>query len=308
MYPDVSYLLQDIIGITPDNLTAIFKTYGIFLFLGIYIASKIFEKETKRKLGFLFEEGPRKALPPNFRNNILFIVAVAGIVGSKIIVLIEEYEVFYNNDIIDAIFRKIGISFYGGLIGAAIALIFYIKKAKMNILPALDATAPAILIGYSLGRLGCHFSGDGDWGIASGVQPNWWLLPDWMWSYNYPHNVANRGSWIENCDFNYCKVLDIAVFPTSAYESIICLFIFIFFISKIWIALPGTVFSIYLILSSIERFFNEFIRINKKHDFFGVVLSQAQFISIILVLLAFGLLLILYRHKIMKGLWFLFNK
>jgi|GEM_PF-2900474 len=88
MYPDVSYLLHDIIGITPDNLTAIFKTYGIFLFLGIYIASKIFEKETKRKLGFLFEEGPRKALPPNFRNNILFIVAVAGIVGSKIIDLL----------------------------------------------------------------------------------------------------------------------------------------------------------------------------------------------------------------------------
>jgi len=201
MYPDVSYLLHDVIGAQPDNWTSVFKIYGIFLFLGIFVASKIFEREAKSKLGVLFKEGPRKVLPPNFRNSVLLIVAISGIVGSKIIVLLEDYEVFYDNNIFDAVFKKTGISFYGGLLGAALALILYLRKTKINLLPALDAAAPAVLIGYSLGWLGCHFSGDGDWGIVSHAQPSWWFFPDWMWGFNFPHNVANRGEWIGDCTF-----------------------------------------------------------------------------------------------------------
>ena len=231
-------------------------------------------------------------MPHNFRNNILFIVAISGIVGSKIIVLLEEYHVFYDNNIFDAIFRKTGISFYGGLLGAAFALIFYFKKIKINILPALDAAAPAILIGYSLGRLGCHFSGDGDWGIVSGEQPTWWFLPDWMWGFKSPHNVANRGEWIESCTFKYCKILEQPVFPTSLYEASICfiLFLFILLAKKLSFKATGVIFSFYLILSSIERFAIEFIRVNTKHNFSGLWLSQAQFISLILIALGFGLL------------------
>ncbi len=300
MYPDVSYLLHDILGTTPDNWISIFKIYGIFLFLGVYVASRIFEGEIKNKLRVLFKEGPREVLPPNFRNNILLIVAISGIVGSKIIVLLEEYEVFYDNNIFDAIFRKTGISFYGGLLGASFALILYFRKTKMNILPALDAAAPAVLIGYSLGRLGCHFSGDGDWGIVSNVQPSWWFLPEWMWGFNFPHNVANRGEWIEDCTYRYCKILEQPVFPTSLYEAIICFFLFLFIIiAKRIVSKPdGVIFSIYLILSGFERFGIEFIRVNTKHSFANLWLSQAQFISIALVALGFTMLIyLIYSHR-----------
>lgn len=299
MYPDVSYFLHDILGTTPDNWTSIFKTYGIFLFLGIFVASKIFEREAKNKLEVLFKEGPRKALPHNFRNNILFIVAVSGIVGSKIIVLIEEYEVFYNNNIFDAIFRKTGISFYGGLLGAALALMLYFRKTRMNVLPALDAAAPAVLIGYSLGRFGCHFSGDGDWGIVSNAQPSWWFLPDWMWGFNFPHNVANRGEWISDCTFRYCKILEQPVFPTSLYEALGCflLFLFILMAKRGFSKTDGAVFSVYLILSGFERFAIEFIRVNKKYNFADLWLSQAQFISIALVVLGITLIIYLFRKR-----------
>ena len=292
MYPDVSYLLHDVVGTAPDNWTSIFKIYGIFLFLGVFVASKIFELETKNKLGILFKEGPREVLPPNFRNNVLLIVAISGIVGSKIIVLLEEYEVFYDNNVFDAIFRKTGISFYGGLLGAALALILYFRKTKMNVLPALDAAAPALLIGYSLGRLGCHFSGDGDWGVVSNAQPGWWFLPNWMWGYNFPHNVANRGEWIADCTYRYCKVLEQPVFPTSLYEAVACalLFLFIIALKRVFSKPDGALFSAYLILSGFERFAIEFIRVNKKYYFANTWLSQAQFISIILVLLGVTLL------------------
>lgn len=190
--------------------------------------------------------------------------------------------------------------FMGGLLGAALALILYFRKIKVNILPALDATAPAILIGYSLGRLGCHFSGDGDWGIKSGTQPTWWFFPDWMWGFRFPHNVANRGVWIENCTFEYCRILEQPVFPTSLYEAMICvlLCLLILLARKISSIVSGVIFSLYLILSGLERFVIEFIRVNTKHDFFGVYLSQAQFISLLLIILGFALLI----HRISSTL------
>lgn len=241
----------------------------------------------RSKLELLSKNGDVFILPHNFRNNVLFIIAFAGIIGSKILVLIEEYEVFFRYKLFDAIFKYTGISFYGGLIGAAIAMILFFREKKINILPALDASAPAILIGYSMGRLGCHFSGDGDWGVVADTRPEWWFFPDWLCSYNFPHNVANKGQWIEGCDFKYCHVLVNSVFPTSLHESLICfsLFLLILGIKKWTTQIPGITFSIYLILSSFERFFIEFIRLNKKHDYFGMLLSQAQFISAVLILI-----------------------
>lgn len=39
------------------------------------------------------------------------------------------------------------------------------KKHKIPFKHLCDAIAPALLLAYGVGRLGCHFSGDGDWGI-----------------------------------------------------------------------------------------------------------------------------------------------
>ena len=58
---------------------------------------------------------------------------------------------------------------------------------------------PSLILAYGIGRAGCHFSGDGDWGIVASNQPDWWFLPDWMWSYNYPNNVINEGIPIPGC-------------------------------------------------------------------------------------------------------------
>jgi prolipoprotein diacylglyceryl transferase len=287
MYPDVSYFFDDIFGFSPDNWTSIFKTYEIFLFIGILVASLVFERELSKKLEIISKNGDVFTLPHNFRNNVLFIVAIAGIIGSKILAIIEKHEIFFSYNIFDFIFKYTGISFYGGLIGAAIALILFFRAKKINILSALDASAPAILIGYSIGRLGCHFSGDGDWGVVADPKPESWFFPDWLWSYNFPHNVANKGQWIEGCNFKYCHVLANPVFPTSFYESIICFTLFLLILAiKNWnIRIQGMSFSIYLILSGFERFFIEFIRLNKKYDYFGMLLSQAQFISIALILI-----------------------
>ena len=58
----------------------------------------------------------------------------------------------------------------------------------------LDAVSPALMLAYGIGRLGCHFSGDGDWGIKNtAAKPDLIsILPDWIWCYDYPNNVINR--------------------------------------------------------------------------------------------------------------------
>ena len=94
MYPDVSYFFDDIFGFSPDNWTSIFKTYGIFLFIGILVASLVFERELSKKLEIISKNGDVFTLPHNFRNNVLFIVAIAGIIGSKILAIIEKHEIF----------------------------------------------------------------------------------------------------------------------------------------------------------------------------------------------------------------------
>ena len=57
----------------------------------------------------------------------------------------------------------------------------------------LDIGGPGMMLAYSVGRIGCHMSGDGDWGIINiNPKPFSWL-PDWLWAYTYPNNVAIEG-------------------------------------------------------------------------------------------------------------------
>ncbi len=54
------------------------------------------------------------------------------------------------------------LTFYGGLIVAGSILIYDTRKHKIDIRHFADAVAPALMLAYGIGRLGCHFSGDDD--------------------------------------------------------------------------------------------------------------------------------------------------
>jgi len=156
----------------------------------------------------------------------------------------------------------------------------------------MDAVAPALMIGYAVGRLGCHFSGDGDWGIVNELpQPSWFILPEWMWAYDYPHNVLNQGVPIEGCEDRYCRRLESPVYPTPVWESIICtgLFGILWYLRK-KLTVPGMLFAIYLVMNGVERFFIEKIRVNETFYLLGIEMTQAELISFFTILagLLFG--------------------
>jgi len=221
--------------------------------------------------------------------DLIVLAAITGVLGAKLLSLVENYEDFFA-DPVEQIFSFSGLTFYGGLIGAGLAVAWYVKQKKgaLSFVNMLDVAAPAIMIGYAVGRLGCHFSGDGDWGKPNLLEnPG---LPDWAWSYDYPDNVLGRGIPFEMADGTTSHRLEQGVWPTSVYEFLLGTGIFGFLIAiRKKLSIPGLLFSIYLMLNGTERFLIEFIRVNDRYAF---NLSLSQFIAIGLVV--FGAILMVY--------------
>jgi len=200
---------------------------------------------------------------------------------------------------VDALLSFSGLTMYGGLIFGAVAVIYMTRKYGIHPLHIADAAAPGIMLAYGTGRLGCQLSGDGDWGIVNlSPKPDWMsFLPDWFWSYSYPHNVISSGVPMEGCFGKHCMILPQPVFPTPLYEAIICIALFfVLWSARKKLKSPGTVFSLYLLLNGIERYTIEQIRINNKFLFLGMHVTQAEIIASCLIIL--GLIgLILFRKK-----------
>lgn len=237
--------------------------------------------------------------------DITIVAAISGIIGAKLFSVLENFERFLL-DPIGEFFSGSGLTMYGGLILAFFVVFIYIKRLGIPPLEMMDCAGLAVTVGYGVGRLGCHFSGDGDWGIVNTApKPSWMsFLPDWLWSYNYPNNVLNEGSPIEQCANHYCSQLIPGVFPTPLYESILCLaMLVILWNLRTRIKIPGLLFFIYLILNGLERFSIEGIRVNPRYDMFGFhQLSQAQYIALGLILIGIlgGAIIYLLRNKIAK--------
>jgi phosphatidylglycerol---prolipoprotein diacylglyceryl transferase len=232
--------------------------------------------------------------------NMTLIAAIAGILGAKIFHNLENLDEFMEDPIGNLVSFS-GLTMYGGLILASFSVIYYARKNGITTSHLIDACAPSLMLAYGIGRLGCQISGDGDWGITNLTpKPSWFLLPDWAWSYTYPNNVNNVGIPIEDCTGRFCSVLEQPVYPTPLWEAMVC--IALFFV--LWglrkrIATPGVMFSLYLILNGIERFFIEKIRINNTYDIGGMHITQAEIISVVLILL--GIAGIFYARKLQKA-------
>lgn len=237
--------------------------------------------------------------PKQLTNNIILVAAVSGIFGAKLFDVVEHLDDFFR-DPLGVLFSFSGLSFYGGLIVAAFAVGYYGERNKIKWPVMADAVAPALMLAYAVGRIGCQLSGDGCWGIPNPEPKPGWLAfaPDWMWSFTYPHNVIKEGVLIHSCKGDFCYELAQPVFPTPFYETVICTVFFgvLWSLRKI-IIIPGMLFSIYLILNGIERFFIEFVRVNIQYSFMGIKATQAQFIAVMLVLAGIAGLFYFYRTE-----------
>ncbi len=223
--------------------------------------------------------------PHQRMGTMTLVAAVAGLLGAKIFDHMEHWDEFIQNPLAAFLDPFSGLTFYGGLICGGAAVLWYARKVNINWKHMLDVGGPAMMLAYAVGRIGCHMSGDGDWGVVNN-RPNPGL-PDWLWAYTYPNNVAGicDAEAHTGCPPGSIPELIEPVWPTALYETIMGLVLF----AILWqlrkrISVPGVLFSIYLFFAGFERFWIEKIRVNAVYEIMGMKITQAEIISVVLML------------------------
>ncbi|MCB9245763.1 MAG: prolipoprotein diacylglyceryl transferase [Flavobacteriales bacterium] len=236
--------------------------------------------------------------PYQIMGTLTLVAAVAGFIGAKLFDHLEHWDDFVKNPLAAFLDPFSGLTFYGGLICGGAAVLWYASKNGINWRIMLDVGGPAMMMAYAVGRIGCHMSGDGDWGKVNPTSgPSW--LPDWLWSYTYPNNVARICDPFTGarCMPGEDVVLSAGVWPTPIYETIMGIILF----TVLWsmrkrIRTSGVLFSIYMIFAGVERFLIEKIRVNIKYHFGSLDITQAELISIAMILVGIAGVILFTRN------------
>ncbi len=280
------FIYQHFAEMQTDPSGVILSGKGSWLggFLGAILLSAYYYWRDRDNRGKDPEEKMVDLYPHHRIADISTVAVVSGVIGAKVFTIIEDLPAFFA-DPIGNLLSGDGWTIYGGLIGGFVGVTWYLRRKNIPVLPVIDAVAPGLIVSYGVGRMGCHFAGDGDWGIEAAAQPDWWFLPDWLWAYDYPRNVLNRGEELADCVGQYCHHLVPPVYPTSVYETMMAFAIggILWSLRKRLEFVPGLLFCVYMIFNGFERFFIEKIRVNARYDFMAG-LTQAEFIAVSLVL------------------------
>ena len=243
-------------------------TFGLMMFLAFVAAGWVLTRQFRRY-----------GLTDDLASTMVMAAAIGGIVGAKI-----YYAILYHSWA--ELVSRAGLVWYGGLIGGAIACSFVIVRNRVDFLVAADAAAPALAVGYALGRIGCFLVGD-DYGAPT----NSWV------GIAFP-----KGSPPTTCeslhDFGVkvsCLPGEILkVHPTQIYESLAA---FVMFVILMRLESnphrKGNAFALFLVLLGIERFLVEIVR--AKDDRFLGPFTVAQLISVLIVIV--GVVMLARRRE-----------
>ncbi|MDD3374833.1 MAG: prolipoprotein diacylglyceryl transferase [Candidatus Omnitrophica bacterium] len=216
-------------------------SYGAMLALAIVVCSFLLQKEAKQK-----------GINPDFIFDLVFWVAIFGILGSRIFFVFLNISYFIDHPFEIIMIYKGGLAWQGGLILGSLAGFLFIKRKKEPLLQVIDLVAPYIALGQAIGRLGCFLNG-----CCYGKEAQWGIF--------FPVHSAKLQ-------------------PTQLYSfaSLLAIFFTLKYFQKKNIA-PGTVFILYFILSSTQRFFIQFVRADYDPIFLNLGIFQIINICIILV-------------------------
>ncbi|HSA94316.1 MAG TPA: prolipoprotein diacylglyceryl transferase family protein [Terriglobales bacterium] len=237
-------------------------TYGLMVWLGLVCGYKALEADLKRR-----------RLSADALNIVLWLGA-AGLAGSKLYHVLETPAELFA-DPLGRLFSSSGFAWYGAAIAGLVTVILLARHYKMPLLVMLDVTAPAVTLGYAVGRIGCLLSGDGDYGVPTS-------LP---WGMSFPHGLVPTTE---------------RVHPTPIYEFLagVVIFYYLWRVGAKVLLQPrpvGEVAAQYFMLSGLARFLVEFIRINPR-SVFG--LTNAQAVS--LLSMAAGVILVIVVRRRFK--------
>lgn len=161
---------------------------------------------------------------------------LGGLVGAKLLWVVEHR---HEEPVIQLLFSRGGLSWFGGLVGGIVAGLTVMHWRRLPVLRVLAAATPALAIGHAIGRIGCFLVGD-DYGRPSS-------LP---WAVAFPEGLPPTSE---------------RVHPTQLYEAALLVPIaWLLFRLRRERAADRLVLGCYLLVTSVVRFLIEFIRINER--------------------------------------------
>ena len=222
------------------------QTFGICFALGFIVAGAVIDRRLKEL-----------KQPVEYATQIVFCALIGGLIGARLYWILDNWDEA-NGDLFGSIFSGSGLTWYGGVIGGAIAILIWAWRKDWLRLALLDLCAVPLALGYAVGRIGCQLSGDGDYGKP-------W---DGPWAMGYPDGKVPTAPGE-------------TVHPTPIYESIAMALL-------AWVLWqlrdrfrPGILFAFYLIGAGLERLSVEFLRRNPD-VFIGLTTAQLESLAMVL--------------------------
>jgi phosphatidylglycerol---prolipoprotein diacylglyceryl transferase len=232
-------------------------TYGFLVAMGVFVGLMVASKLSAYQ-----------GLDSDKAWNLGIIAILSAIVGAKVLLIINDWSYYTKNprEIFSLNTWQAGGVFYGGLIAAVAASVWYIRRNHMPVLRTSDAFAPGIALGHVFGRFGCFAAG-----CCFGKPTN---LP---WGVKFTNPLAEAISGTP---------LNVRIHPTELYEAAVEL---INFFILYWMVkhkkFEGQVIGTYLFLYGVARYFLEFVRDDPgRGTVFHGAMSGTQLISIFMVL------------------------
>jgi phosphatidylglycerol:prolipoprotein diacylglycerol transferase len=202
---------------------------------------------------------------------LIFAAGVGGIIGAKV------YYALLNRDW-HLLFDRSGLVWYGGFILGTAAVLFTINRRRLPVWELADAVAPALALGYAIGRIGCFLVGD-DYGRPTS-------LP---WGVAFPVGLPPTTAGALR-QFGVAVAQGIPddtllrVHPTQIYETLSCLVIWGI---GLWLfkrgLRKGQTALIVLALLAVERFLVEILRAKDDRFFAGFTLAQGISVAVFLI-------------------------
>lgn len=208
---------------------------------------------------------------------LVFAAGVGGIVGAKV------YYAILNTDW-RLLFDRSGLVWYGGFILGTLAVLYTLRHRKLPGWETADAAAPALALGYAIGRIGCFLVGD-DYGRPT----------DAPWGIAFPNGLPSTTAGELREVFGVDIPASIAdsellrVHPTQLYETAAGLLIWAL---GLWLfrrgVRPGTVALVSLSLLAVERFLVEIVRVKDDRFLGPFTVAQAISLGVLLIVLVVG--------------------
>lgn len=220
------------------------QTFGICFALAFFAAGALIARR--------LEELDK---PRDWAYEMAFAALVGGLVGSRLDYILQNWD-SASDDLLGSLFSGAGLVWFGGAVGGALGVILWARWRGFLEARLFDVAAPALALGYAIGRVGCQLSGDGDYGRPT----------DLPWGMAYPDGTV---STLEE------------VHPTPVYETLAMGFVAFALWQLRDRVRPGALFALYLVLAGVERLLVEFIR---RNDELALGLTQPQLISVAMII------------------------